>query len=170
MEYVIMFLVLTRVHPIISFLAMICIGFLGAVLAAAMNRRKLTPLAIILFPLYMINLFAGHFLTNVLLENFGEKGEGIVTSSNQTSNLYNDQPVWRYDVTLKSGNEEPISTYFLTSDFNIIHKESFNEYRYPSKGIRFNVWYLKKYPKAFVIIANDDSEYAKSLHQDKARD
>ncbi|MDS0527410.1 hypothetical protein NNC19_17095 [Clostridium sp. SHJSY1] len=166
MEYVIMLSVLMRAHPIISMLAMIFIGFAGAVLAAVTNRRKLSHFVIILFPLYMINLFAGHFLTNALLENYGEKGEGIVVSSNETSDLYNDQPVWRYDVMLKSGNEEPISTYFLTSDFNIIHKESFNEYRYPSKGIRFNVWYLKKYPKAFVIIANDDSEYAKSFHQD----
>lgn len=168
MEYVIIFLVLTKTHPIISFFGMLCIGLLGAILAVAMNRAKLTYLVILLFPLYMINLFAGHFVTNALLEHLGEKGEGMVVASNQTSDLYNDQYVWRYDVMLKSGNEEPISTYFLTSDFNIIHTESLNEYHYPTEGIRFNVWYLKKYPKAFVIIADDDSEYAKILRQDKA--
>lgn len=167
MEYVIIFLVLTKSHPIISFLTMLCIGLLLVALAAVMKRRKLVYLAIPLFPLYMVNLFAGHFVTNALLEHFGEKGQGMVVASKQTSDLYNDQPVWRYDVMIKSGNEKPVSTYFLTSDFNIIHTDSFNEYRYPSEGTRFNVLYLKRYPKAFVIIADDDSEYAKNLRQYK---
>lgn len=162
-----MFFVLTKAHPIISFFAMMFIGLLLIFFAVVMNKSKLTHLAILLFPLYMFNLFAGHFVINPLLEHFGEKGEGMVVAIDQTSDLYNDQPVWQYDVMLKSGNEAPVSTYFLTSDFNIIHTDSFNEYYYPSEGVKFNVLYLKKYPKAFVIIADDDSEYAKSLRQDK---
>jgi hypothetical protein len=91
----------------------------------------------------------------------------MVVAGSQTSDIYNDQPVWRYDVMIKSGNEEPVSTYFLTSDFNIVHTESFNEYYYPAEGTRFNVWFLNKYPRAFVIIADDNSEYAKSLQRAK---
>lgn len=101
MEYVIMFLVLTKTHPIISFFGMLCIVLLVAILAVVMNRTKLASFVILLFPLYMINLFVEHFVTNPLFEHFGEKGEGMVVDSKETSDFYNDQPVWQYDVMLK---------------------------------------------------------------------
>lgn len=97
----------------------------------------------------------------------GDSGEGMVVDISRTSDLYNDAPVFRYNVMIKSNAEEVVSTYFLTYDFNIVHKESFNKYNYPQIGVKFNVKFLKEYPKAFVIIADDNSDYSKALKRSK---
>lgn len=164
MEYLIMLLVYSKVHFIVSFLMMLFLCLLAVIFINIMKGGAWINCVFLLLPLYLINIFAGHFVTNILLEHFGEKGEGVVINRSETSIIYNEERVWRYNVLLKGGSEE-IFTYFLTDEFNIIHKNSFNKYYYPTEGIKFNVYYLKKYPKAFVIIANDDSDYSKSLYK-----
>jgi hypothetical protein len=159
MQYLIIFLVGLKSHLLISLLALLGLGFTGLILPI----KRIIPITIILFFVLFFNIFTGHVITNYLLEHFGDKGEGMVVAISETSNIYNDQPVMKYEVMLKSDKQKPVTTYFLSDDFNIIHQKSWNEYVYPSPGIRFNVYYLKQYPRAFVIIANDDSDYARSL-------
>jgi hypothetical protein len=163
MEYVIIFLVELKSSPIIGFWGLV---ILGGIISIFFPKRAVS-IFVILFLGYLANIFMGHFVTNYLLERFGDKGEGMVVAIDNTSSTYNDQPVMKYEVMLKSDNQKPVSTYFLSSDFNIVHQKSWNEYVYPSTGIRFNVYYLKGYPRAFVIIADDGSDYAKGLESDQ---
>lgn len=167
MQYVIIFLVIIRIHRILSFLALFGVGLLVYFLSVLTSGMNPAPFIVLLYFIYFITIFAGHFAINFLLEYFGDEGEGRVVDITQTSDLYNDQPVLCYDVMIKANDQQPVSTYCLTSDFNISHPESWNEYFYPETGISFNVWFLKGYPRAFVIIGNDDSDYARTLQREK---
>lgn len=85
----------------------------------------------------------------------------MIVDISDTGNIFNDQEVMRYDVIIGTKALETIRTYFVTNDFNIVNSSSLNYYLYLLAGIKFNVKYLKDYPRAFVIIGNDDSEYSK---------
>ncbi|MHC1684073.1 MAG: hypothetical protein AB6733_14150 [Clostridiaceae bacterium] len=163
MEYIIIFFVLLREHLILSLLSIFILIALSSIVVPKKFKKAALSFSVILLITHFINIFAGHFITNPLIEVFGEKGQGMVVDISDTSSTYNDETVRKYDVMIKPDSGETTSTYFLSSDFNIIHQKSFNEYYYPQTGIKFNLYYLKEYPKAFVIIANDDSEYCKWL-------
>lgn len=172
MTYIVILLVALKSHLILSFLGCIVFGIVSQIIFPKQIRSALLKFSITFFVVIFLNIFLGHFLTNILIDNFGETGVGMVVSSSRTSDQYNNQTVYRYDVMIKPNSDDSnvVSTYFLSSDFNIVHKDSFNEYHYPSTGVKFNVKYIKNYPRAFVIIANDDSEYSKNLRVSKYSD
>ncbi|EKQ57646.1 MULTISPECIES: hypothetical protein [unclassified Clostridium] len=163
MDNIIIFLIGLKTHPILTFLAIIILGLFIPVILPKKLKLPTFICSFIIFSLCFLNFFAGHLLTNFLIDKFGVNGQGVVEDISQTSNLYNDEPVLRYNVNIKQNNNDTISTYCLTSDFNIAHTDSLNEYSFPQPGIKFNVRFIKEYPRAFVIIANDDSEYSKTL-------
>lgn len=168
MIYITILLVILKSHPVLSILGCILFGIISQIIFPKKIKLHLLKFSIAFFVIIIANIFVGHFLTNMLIDNLGEKGEAIIVDNSPTSNQYNNRTVYRYNVMIKPTNySNVISTYFLSSDFNIIHNDSLNQYYYPSTGIKFNVKYIKAYPKAFVIIANDDSDYAKQLKINK---
>ncbi|MBD7910612.1 NHL repeat-containing protein [Clostridium cibarium] len=168
MIYITILLVALKAHPVLSILGCILFGIISQIGFPKKVKPHLLKFSIVFFVIIIANIFVGHFLTNMLIDNFGEKGEAMIVDNSKTSNQYNNESVYRYNVMIKPANDiNTISTYFLSSDFNIIHNDSSNKYSYPSTGIKFNVKYIKSYPKAFVIIANDDSDYSKQLQLNK---
>lgn len=168
MIYIAILFVVLKSHPVLSILGCIFFGIINQVVSPQKVKSHLSKFSIVFFVIIFANIFVGHFLTNMIIDNFGEKGEAIILDNSKTSDQYNNAAVYRYNVMIKpTDDSNVISTYFLSSDFNIIHNDSFNEYHYPSTGVKFNVKYIKAYPKAFVIIANDDSDYSKQLQLNK---
>jgi hypothetical protein len=76
----------------------------------------------------------------------------------KTNNLHNEEPVIRYDVVYKTADGKNVETYFESWDFNIY--PSANTVRYPGVGETFRIAYLPSYPKAFLILTDDASEYS----------
>jgi hypothetical protein len=159
--------VILKDNPIPTISGILGFGFLGVLLIPEKIRNRYIELVITLFIIYIFSIFFGSFIINPFLEEYGEKGEGIIVDISQTSNMYNEQPVLRYNVIIKSADSKIYSTYFFSNDFNVSPSESWNSYAYPPAGKKFNVWYLKEKPRVFVIIANDDSEYCKWLNKIK---
>ncbi|OOM57625.1 SMP-30/gluconolaconase/LRE-like region [Clostridium beijerinckii] len=168
MTYIAILLVVLKSHPVLSIWGCILFGIISQFAFPKKARFHLSKFSIIFFVIIIANIFVGHFLTNIIIDNFGEKGEAMILDNSPTSDQYNNERVYRYNVMIKPDNDSnAISTYFLSSDFNIVHNDSLNRYYYPSTGVKFNVKYIKAYPKAFVIIANDDSEYGRQLQINK---
>lgn len=168
MIYIAILLVVLKAHPVLSILGCILFGIISQIVFSNKVKFNLLKFSTVLFVIIIANIFAGHFLTNMIIDNFGEKGEAMIVDNLPTSDQYNNETVYRYNVMIKPTNDNNvISTYFLSSDFNIVHNDSLNKYSYPSTGVKFNVKYIQAYPKAFVIIANDDSDYAKQLQISK---
>lgn len=105
--------------------------------------------------------FFGSWLTNPLIYHNGETGEGIVTGQYRTSDAYNYQQVIGYNAVIRTAGGSVVRTSFRSDSFNV--HPSANEVRYPQAGERFNVRYLPAHPEDFVIIADDDSPYARGL-------
>lgn len=129
------------------------VGFREAGRAAAV-----VPVA---FPGFMLFVFFGSWLTTPLIYRHGETGEGVVTGQHRTADFYNDQPVTGFDIVIRKADGGLVRTGFRSDSFNVYPPA--NRVRYPTAGARFNVRYLSHHPEDFVIVANDDSPWARSL-------
>ncbi|HYD14196.1 MAG TPA: hypothetical protein VEC11_15225 [Allosphingosinicella sp.] len=118
----------------------------------------LVPLAMVAFMLFV---FFGSWLTTPLIYHNGETGEGIVTGQFATADMRNQEPVVGFNVVIRKADGGIVRTSFRSDGFNVY--PSANAVRYPPAGVRFNVRYLPIHPEDFVIVANDDSEWARSL-------
>lgn len=133
-------------------------------LTSGRGAKLFRGIVIVLVFGFMVNLFAGHFASNWLLVRAGEAGTATVVSIEPTSSQYNDQPVMRYQVMIRPQHGGAIvQTYFETSDFNITPQPTEDGYVYPPPGRQFSVRYLPDFPRAFVILSNDDSPYGRGL-------
>ncbi|MFT8350672.1 hypothetical protein [Clostridium saccharoperbutylacetonicum] len=164
MEYLIILLITLRTHPIFSLLLIIALCIIALLILPLKFRLPIISFMFIFFTLSFVNVFIGHFIINALLNNYGEKGQGVIVDTVQTSNYYNNEQVLRYDIIINTNENLEIPTYCLSSDFNIFNETSFNSYYYPKSGVKFNIKYLQDYPRAFLIIVNNDSEYSKGLN------
>jgi len=121
--------------------------------------------AILIFIYSNINIFLGHTLAGNLINSIGEKGTAVTVSIRQTNNQYNDYWIMEYSVIIETKEKDKFETTFEDADFNLYPKPS-QGYYYPVVGEKFSVRYLSSNPKAFVIITDDDSPYAKRLKCD----
>lgn len=122
------------------------------------------PLAAIILVASFMGLglfFFGSWLTTPLIYHNGETGEGVVTDQYRTADVYNDEPVIGFNVLIRKADGGIVRTGFRTDSFNVYPPA--NAVRYPPVGARFTVRYLPIHPEDFVIVANDDSEWARSL-------
>jgi len=108
----------------------------------------------------LLFLFGSGLATN-LVHAHGVPGEGIVTDRFDTATVHNDQQVYGFNVLIRTQDGQVVRTSFRTDSFNVYPYR--NRTRYPGPGARFNVRYLPNHPHAFVIIADDDSPWARSL-------
>jgi hypothetical protein len=112
--------------------------------------------------LAVLNLIFGTSLAVRTVHAFGEKGTATITGTFGTSTQYNNHDVVGYDVLLKTADGKVVETSFEDDDFNIYPPK--NSVVYPDVGDHFSVYYLRSFPKDFVIIDNDDSPWATALH------
>ena len=112
-------------------------------------------LGIVLFGLF------GGWLMNPLVFHNGETGEGIVTGEYRTNDMWNNEPVIGFNVVIRKADSGIVQTSFRSDSFNVYPPA--NAVRYPTTGMRFTVRYLPAHPADFVIVTNDNSEWARSL-------
>jgi|GEM_PF-2148718 len=105
--------------------------------------------------------FFGEWLTSPLVYHNGETGEGVVTGEYRTADMWNYQPVLGFNVLIRKADGGVVRTSFRTDSFNVYPPA--NSVRYPPVGARFSVRYLPVHPSDFVIVTNDDSQWARSL-------
>lgn len=117
-------------------------------------------LPIAIASIFVLFLFGSGLATN-LVHDHGVPGEATVTDRFDTADFHNDEPVSGFNVLLRTREGQVVRTSFRTDSFNVYPVR--NETRYPGPGVRFNVRYLPDHPEEFVIISDDDSEWARSL-------
>ena len=103
----------------------------------------------------------GERITSPLVYTYGEAGEAVVTDEYRTADMWNYRPVIGFNVLIRQAGGGLIRTGFRSDSFNLY--PSANEVRYPRAGMRFNVRYLPAHPEDFVIITDDDSQWARGL-------
>jgi hypothetical protein len=110
---------------------------------------------------FILFVLFGSSLTTPLIFHYGETGEGVVAGQFTTADVRNQEPVVGFNVLIRKANGDIVRTSFRSDSFNVY--PSANEVRYPPIGTRFNIRYLPVHPEDFVIVANDDSPWARSL-------
>jgi hypothetical protein len=169
-EFIISILFAIAKYGIISHFVFIAIGLLFIYVSIKFLPVKNTKalrisfrlLAVIVLLYGFANMFFGTLLIGKLVYSAGETGSAVTVSTKQTNNQYNNHWVYEHTVILETKDGIKYETTFEDSDFNIF-PEPDNGYVYPSVGEKYSVKYLKGSPKAFVIVSDDDSPYAKKL-------
>lgn len=90
-------------HSIASF-ALLCAS--GALLSW---WRRNPAYVLAAFALAMLNTFLGGRLNALYLDAVGEQAQAVIVEARQTSNLYNDHYVWRYEVVLRTAAGDDVS-------------------------------------------------------------
>nr|WP_298995919.1 hypothetical protein [uncultured Allomuricauda sp.] len=90
----------------------------------------------------------------------------MMVDRENTGDLYNEEPIIRYDVLIKAENGETMEMSFESNDFNLYPKPA-GSFNYPLHGETFNVRYLETNPEAFVIVTDDNSHYSKQSKCEK---
>lgn len=111
--------------------------------------------------LAVINMIFGTSIAVHTVHAFGEKGTATITGTYGTSTVYNNHNVVGYHVLLKTADDNVVETSFEDDDFNIYPPK--NSVVYPDVGDHFSVYYLRRFPKDFIIVDNDDSPWASAL-------
>jgi hypothetical protein len=130
-------------------------------------KRRLAKYYAVLPVLAFANLFFGTDIAAHIVHGNGEKGSATITGSYDTSTVYNDHNVVGYHVLLRTAEGKVVETSFEDDDFNIYPPK--NSVVYPGTGDRFTVYYLRSFPKDFVIVDNDDSPWATALRCGRLR-
>ena len=177
-EFIVSILFTIAEHEIMSLFAGIAIGliliYVSIKFSPVKNNKPLRISlrilsVIILLYGFLVNLFFGTLLVGNLVYSAGETGSAVTVSIKQTNNQYNNHWVNEHTIILETNDGGKYETTFEDSDFNIF-PEPKNGYVYPAVGEKFSVKYLKNNPKAFVIISDDDSPYAKKIRCSNLRE
>lgn len=161
MDFLAYFIHLIAAHPF-GFMGFVFVFIFGsATMAPKEKMPAFRKLSVFLGILMVLNFILGSRLNGWAIYAVGETGDAQVTGKEETSTQYNDQNVYRFNILLKTKDGKVVETYFRTDDFNVypVH----NSVTYPSTGDRFHVRYLRHFPSAFIILANDDSPWASNL-------
>lgn len=162
------FLFVLKAYPVWSVCALFLLSYLFS--KCPKQPSFIVSALSTLFLCYFANLFVGHFVRNPLLMLSGDVGEATVVAVEQTSSLYNDQPVMRHEVMIRpQSGGEVLHTYFETDEFNVSPQPTDDGYIYPQVGMQFNVRYLSQFPRALVILSDDDSPYSRGLRCQRYR-
>jgi hypothetical protein len=106
----------------------------------------------------------GSILLGKLIYRAGDTGIAFTVSIKPTNNRIQGtcRFIDEHSIILETKDGIKYETTFEDCDANIFPDPK-NTFGFPSIGEKFSVKYLKNYPKAFVIISDDDSPYAKRL-------
>ena len=162
--------VFLRSYPLCSVLFGIVLMVISALFFVGKNRAQ-KVLANFFFTLgfYFIffHIFFGHLVSNWIIKNAGIEVDGIITKTESTSTLYNDEMVEKFIVTLKDTSGNIYNTESYSDDFNVVGGDDWNSTTYPHSGQQFHARMLANYPRAYVILTDTDSEYGKSIQSSK---
>jgi hypothetical protein len=106
----------------------------------------------------LINLLFGTVITTRLIYHYGVAGSAVVTATSDSGSRYNNRPILDHSVLIRTPDRQVISTSFASDDFNVYPPH--NSTSYPGKGDAFTVRYLSRFPRDFVIVADDVSPWA----------
>ncbi len=123
------------------------------------TRNRLGALPAIVIPLGILNIMVGPWLASVLVYHAGVSGSAIITGSHATGVQYNNHDVRAHTVLIRAPDGRVVESSFADDDFNVY--PSHNQTYYPGKGDAFTVRFLQHAPRTFVIVANDDSPWAR---------
>ncbi|WP_422858305.1 hypothetical protein ACOKFD_12965 [Flagellimonas sp. S174] len=152
---------------ILSILTLFLMRF--AISFVVKSKPKETVMTLIITPFIwaiVLIFFFGTDYVNKQIYTYGKMGEGMMVDRENTGNLYNEQPIIRYEMLIKAENGEMVETSFESNDFNLYPKPD-GSFNYPLNGETFNVRYLDKNPEAFVIVTDDNSRYSKQSKCEK---
>jgi len=151
-------------HKLLVLVAGVLLGIYGAAITAHPRLRRLRPLAGVVFSVLLLaSLFLGTPIRNRLIQYAGLAGEGMITQISDTSSVYNEQTVLRFDTILRLSDGSTVKTQFHSDDFNVVDGRDWNLTQYPNAGERFRVRYLPHNPEAFVVLTDTESEYGRRL-------
>ncbi|HSC87738.1 MAG TPA: hypothetical protein VLC09_10730 [Polyangiaceae bacterium] len=124
--------------------------------------RPLRYLAVGFAVFGFVNLFAGELWVNPLVVAHGVKGQGMVVKSEATNVKVNKVTIRELTALLRVNDGQTVEATFRSND-GVVVPSSFFHFVYPPSNVRFNVLHLPHHPEAFVVLADDDSPYARSL-------
>lgn len=127
-----------------------------------LKKKVLTKGSSLLLLVTLLIFIFGSEFANKLIYDHGQFGEGIVIEKNETGDMYNQEPVYRYETLIKTIKGETVQTIFDSDDFNL-YPDSDNASRYPDVGLPFTVKHLEENPRVFIIITDDKSSYVTDL-------
>ena len=140
--------------PVLIVILVLAVLAIARLMGVSQYSTRLTVVLVVLMIFIPFGtpalLVFGSSLTAPLIYHYGVPGRAVIVSSTQTGNVYNNQPVELYAVTLQTADGQKIATHFDSSDFNVY--PSRNEVRYPTVGQPFDVRYLSSQPQSFVIL------------------
>jgi hypothetical protein len=73
MTYIAILLVVLKSHPVLSIWGCILFVIISQFAFPKRARFHLAKFSIIFFVIIIANIFVGHFFTNIIIDNFGEK-------------------------------------------------------------------------------------------------
>lgn len=113
------------------------------------------------------NIIFGTEVNTLLIYQFGAAGRATITGSYPTSTQYNNHNVRGYNVLIRTADRQVVETSFEDDDFNVYPPR--NRVTYPDQGDEFSVRYVQSWPQEFIIIADDDSPWARGLQCGRLR-
>jgi hypothetical protein len=138
-------------HPFWSWPLLIIAGVLpGFVLAKWRGTGAGYILILPLFIFGIINIFTAHIVNALFLQAFGVDGTAVITQSEETNSTLNDQPIWAYDVVVRTADGRDVVTQFDTMSASIYPIT--NAILIPPQGERFAIRYVPGFPRNFVIM------------------
>lgn len=155
------------VLAMVLFILQILIPILKADRRRAQNKdpqykaiKNLVSLTVSMMVL-MLGIFNLSDWSSQLIYRYGQPGTGVITRSEQTSNMYNERYVQRYFALIKSKQGAITETQFESWDFNLYPSD--NRVSYPNTGEEFAVRYLPSNPSIFVIVTNEKSPFTQRI-------
>lgn len=133
---------------------------LGTVLGKRRTGTR-TGLIVLSIVVAVVNLVFGTGIADRLIYHAGVSGSAIVTAQHQTATQYNNHDVQGYTVLIRTADGTVVETGFEDDDFNVYPPH--NRTTYPGQSDVFTVRYLKHAPRTFVIVAGDDSPWARGI-------
>nr|WP_299338505.1 hypothetical protein [Allomuricauda sp.] len=127
-----------------------------------LKRKILSRASSFLLLISLLILIFGSEYTNGLIYDYGQIGEGVIVDKGKTGDVYNEEPIIRFQTLIKTTAGATVQTTFDSNHFNL-YPSLEDSYAYPDVGSSFTVKHLKRNPKVFVIVTNDDSPYASDL-------
>jgi hypothetical protein len=146
-------------HPFWSMpLLFLAFGAIGVAMAQWRGNRGWYGLALVGYLGSQANVFAGHFLNAMFLNAYGTLGTAVITHSEKTDSMLNNQYIRAYDAVLKTADGRDVVTAFDTMSASIYPIR--NAILIPPLGETFVVKYIPGFERNIVIMS-DLSDYGK---------
>ncbi|NLU96427.1 hypothetical protein [Chitinophaga sp. Ak27] len=147
-------------HPGWSFLLLAL--FFGAL--SIVTKKWIFGILALLMPI--ANIFLAHMLNAWFLNAYGVKGTGIVTLISETNSTLNDNPIYDYDVLVKTPDGQDVLTGFSTMSAAIYPVR--NAILLPPANESFVLKYIPGCEKNIVVLS-DESAYglARIVYENK---